>query len=276
MMATPGSGLAVRVATALILVGLFLSLIWIEAVRIGLVVLVTVLAGVGIREFYGLVQAKGFEVQTNIGVIVGMIIAGSAAFGRLELINVTLVGGIVVVLFFRLIRPGATMGALLGSAGGLVYVGWTAAHVNLMHCIEGNGTGLVTLLIVAVALTDVGAYFVGKALGKHKLAPVVSPNKTWEGSIGGFVFTGIGMVVLWKLREAQGWESYPDWSVSKYFAVGAVLSIASQIGDLTESAFKRDAGVKDSGALLPGHGGVLDRCDGLLFAGPVLYYLVVL
>ena len=84
----------------------------------------------------------------------------------------------------------------------------------------------------------------------HKLAPIVSPNKTWEGSIGGFVFTGIGMAVLWKLRESQEWYSYPDWSVLKYFLTGAVLSIASQVGDLTESAMKRDADVKDSGSIL--------------------------
>lgn len=275
-MATPGNGLAVRVVTALILVGVFLSLIWIEAARAGLAVFVTVLAGIGVREFYGIARAKGLEVQTVVGVAAGAMIAASGAFGRLEIVNAALVCGIVVVVFLRLIRPDATMGSLMSSAGGLVYVGWTAAHFSLLHGMEGIGKGLVTLLIVAVALTDCGAYFVGKAIGKHKLAPIVSPNKTWEGAIGGFAFTGISMAVLWKLCEAKGWESYPDWPVLQYFVVGAVLSVASQIGDLTESAFKRDAGVKDSGTLLPGHGGVLDRCDGFLFASPVLYYLTVL
>lgn len=275
-MATPGRGFAVRLATSLVLVALFLSLIWIEALQIGLYVLVTVLAGVGMTEFYGLARAKGFALESKVGVFAGMMIAASGALGRLEIINLALVAGSIGVVFLHLIRPGATIGTLLSSVGGLLYIGWTAAHVNLMHTIDGYGTGLVTLLIVAVGLTDCGAYFVGKAIGKHKLAPILSPNKTWEGSIGGFVFTGIGMVVLWKLRGVQGWESYPDWSVLQYFGVGAALSIASQVGDLTESALKRDAGVKNSGALLPGHGGVLDRCDGFLFAAPVLYYSVIL
>lgn len=275
-MAPLGNGFLARLITALIMVSIFLALIWIESIQVGFFIAVTIVAGVGLSEYYNLIRAKGIAIHSKIGIVVGMLIAASGVLGSLQITNLLLVLGVIGVVFFQLIRGESTISTIFASVGGIFYVGWTAAHVNLMHGTELIGPGLVTVLIVAVALTDCGAYFVGKAIGKHKLAPVVSPNKTWEGSIGGFVFTGLGMAVLWKLREHQGWATYPDWSVAHYFVMGAVLSIASQVGDLTESALKRDAGVKDSGTLLPGHGGVLDRCDGFLFAAPILYYLVTL
>lgn len=275
-MSTQKNGFITRVVTALFLVSGFFSLIWIEQIQAGFFVAVTIIAAIGIKEFYDLMRAEGIELKSNIGVVVGMLVAASGVLGRLEITNLLLVAGCIGIVFFKLIRPDVTIAGLLSSVAGVVYIGWTAAHVVLMHSIEGIGSGLVTILIVAVALTDCGAYLVGKAIGKHKLAPIVSPNKTWEGALGGFIFTGIGMIVLWKLCETQDWTSYPDWTVLRYFGFGALLSIASQVGDLMESAIKRDAGVKDSGTLLPGHGGVLDRCDGFLFAGPILYYIVAL
>ena len=275
-MAMSGNGLVVRVVTAVVLASVFLGLVWVEAVQAGLALAVTLVAGVSLQEYFAIMRAKGIDVRSDLCVVAGMLITASGMYGRVELLNVMLVAGAIGVVFLQLVRPGVTIDTLVTAVGGLLYVGWTAGHVNLLHSVEGLGAGLVTVLIVAVALTDCGAYFVGKAIGKHKLAPVVSPNKTWEGSVGGFVLTGAGMAVLWWMREGLEWTSYPDWAVWKYFVMGAVLSIASQIGDLTESALKRDAGVKDSGKLLPGHGGVLDRCDGYLFAAPVLFYLVVL
>ena len=94
-------------------------------------------------------------------------------------------------------------------------------------------------------------------------------------AVCGFVVAGIGMAVVWQLKQSLDWTTYPDWTLGKYVAIGALLSIASQVGDLTQSALKRDAGVKDSGNIFPGHGGVLDRCDGFLFAAPVFYYLLL-
>ena len=139
--------------------------------------------------------------------------------------------------------------------------------------LPGEGPGIVTALFVSVILTDTAAYFGGRALGRHKLAPVVSPNKTWEGAVSGFVFAVLGMCVLYVLRDRYSWTALPEWSLFKYAIAGALLSVASQVGDLVESSLKRDAGVKDSGVFFPGHGGVLDRCDGFLFAAPVLYYI---
>jgi len=141
---------------------------------------------------------------------------------------------------------------------------------------EGHGAGIVMMLLVAVAITDTAAYFVGKQFGRRKLAPVVSPKKTWEGAIGGFAFAVIAMGVLYLLRGSMDWTALPDWPLTRYLLSGAAVSIVSQIGDLIASSLKRDADVKDSGRLFPGHGGALDRCDGFLFGAPVLYYMAVL
>jgi phosphatidate cytidylyltransferase len=145
----------------------------------------------------------------------------------------------------------------------------------LIHGIPEIGPGLVTLLFVLLIATDTGAYFVGSLIGKRKLAPKVSPNKTWEGAIAGFVCAVLGGWAVYALQQNGIIGGFPDWTLAKYLQSAAMLSVASQIGDLAESALKRDAGIKDSGNLFPGHGGVLDRCDGFLFTSPFLYYMSV-
>jgi len=108
----------------------------------------------------------------------------------------------------------------------------------------------------------------------HKMAPVLSPNKTWEGAVAGFLAALLGMAAACLL--SRWFNALPQWTLAHYLGIGAVLSVVSQVGDLAESSLKRAAGVKDSGSLFPGHGGVLDRCDGFLFATPALYYMLVL
>jgi phosphatidate cytidylyltransferase len=129
--------------------------------------------------------------------------------------------------------------------------------------------------LAIVALTDTGAFFVGKAIGRHKLAPKASPGKTWEGAVGGFAASILGAITVYVVSNNYPALHFPEWDMWRYLYAGVVLSIASQIGDLAESVLKRDAGVKDSGNFFPGHGGVLDRCDGFLFAAPFLYYIAL-
>lgn len=131
----------------------------------------------------------------------------------------------------------------------------------------GLSTLLFALLIVWV--TDSGAYLVGRKFGKHKLAPRISPNKTWEGSIGGTVLSVIVSAIYLKFFP----QAY-DWSIMLVIAV--IASVAGQFGDLVESALKRYYNVKDSGKILPGHGGILDRFDSLLMVLPVLYLVGVI
>ncbi len=126
------------------------------------------------------------------------------------------------------------------------------------------------LLLFALAITwaaDTVAYFVGRAIGKHPLAPHISPKKTWEGSIGGLAGS---------LLVAYGFHFWLTISLPHLLAMATLGNIAGQMGDLLESACKRSAGVKDSGGLLPGHGGVLDRIDALILCIPVIWYYLVL
>jgi len=144
-----------------------------------------------------------------------------------------------------------------------------------------NGPSLIAFLLCAVWAGDSVALYVGRAWGRHKMAPAISPNKTWEGALGSvagsLLATGI-LLGLAALMMAQ-WNSavlyFPD-DAWYWLGLAVVVNVAAQIGDLVESALKRSAGVKDSGSLLPGHGGVLDRVDALLLAAPVLWYALLI
>ncbi len=146
---------------------------------------------------------------------------------------------------------------------------------------QANGPSLVTFLLCVVWAGDTVALYVGRALGRHKLAPRLSPNKTWEGAIGSVAGSLLAVGVLLALEHLLAVRfdsaklSYPE-DVWYYLVLAVVVNVAAQVGDLAESALKRAVGVKDSGTLLPGHGGVLDRIDALLLAAPVLWYAQVI
>ena len=126
-----------------------------------------------------------------------------------------------------------------------------------------QGGWILLYLLTLVWIADVGAYFSGRKFGKNKLAPGISPGKTWEGVAGGLVFNMVWMLFVYSLTE--GWGMSIVWFVG----IGLATSAISVVGDLFESILKREAGVKDSGKLLPGHGGVLDRIDSVIAAAPV-------
>jgi len=159
----------------------------------------------------------------------------------------------------------------------LFYIGFSLIAVADMHeNMEGNGPSLVTFLLCVVWAGDIAALYVGRAWGKRKLAPAISPNKSWEGAIASVAGS---VLVAWGLLELAG--QLANWNVAKlsfhgetwYWLLLAVLvNIGAQVGDLVESALKRSVSVKDSGSLLPGHGGVLDRIDALLVAAPVMWF----
>ncbi len=148
---------------------------------------------------------------------------------------------------------------------GLCYIMLSVLGLTLIRASEGGLLAVLSVFAVVIA-TDIGAFFVGRAIGGPKLAPRISPGKTWSGAIGGVV---AAEVVLICVRYGFA-DAMPD---ALTLGVGALLSAASQIGDLAESALKRRAGAKDSGSLIPGHGGLLDRFDGFLAAALVLFLL---
>jgi phosphatidate cytidylyltransferase len=163
------------------------------------------------------------------------------------------------------------------SVFGLLYTGFTLISLPALRQ-QSNGPSLVVFLLCVVWAGDIAAMYVGRAWGRHKLAPSISPNKSWEGSVAsvlGSVVVAGGL--LW-LADALGAHfntavlSFSDDPIWYWLLLAAFLNVVAQVGDLAESALKRSAGVKDSGTILPGHGGVLDRIDALLLAAPALWY----
>jgi phosphatidate cytidylyltransferase len=161
----------------------------------------------------------------------------------------------------------------------LLYVGLTLIAVPNMRE-ETNGPSLVAFLLCVVWAGDIAALYVGRSLGRHKMAPTLSPNKTWEGALGsmaGSLLAAGGLLGLanWLAQWDSAKLSYPE-DLWYWLGLAALVNVAAQVGDLAESALKRSVGVKDSGVLLPGHGGVLDRIDALLLAAPLLWYAQVI
>jgi len=161
----------------------------------------------------------------------------------------------------------------------LFYIGLTLLSLVNLHE-QPDGRSLVVFLFCVVWAGDTAAYYVGRAWGRHKLAPALSPGKTWEGAVGSVAGS---LLAVWGLLELATQLQAHDFAVLSYpeetwywLLLAAVVNVAAQAGDLAESGLKRSAGVKDSGSLLPGHGGVLDRIDAVLVAAPVLWYAQVL
>lgn len=168
------------------------------------------------------------------------------------------------------------------TAQGLFGLIWIAYPLTLVPMLwkQEDGPALVLFLMVCVWAGDIAALYIGKAFGKHKLAPRLSPGKTWEGSFASILgsMAAAGLIIwIGDTLTARGnlilHITEPIWQT---LALAAIINIAAQLGDLLESAVKRGAGVKDSGTMLPGHGGILDRIDALLVAAPVLWFALLL
>ncbi|HSR36858.1 MAG TPA: phosphatidate cytidylyltransferase [Desulfurivibrionaceae bacterium] len=194
----------------------------------------------------------------------------AALFGRLSVVVASLALAFCCLAFLtirayqRLTDPFAFLSR---AAFGTLYIGFGAAHLPLLFQLQ-SGNRWVMLLTLTIVASDAGAYYTGSNFGRRKLCPAVSPNKTVEGLLG-----GLGCAVLVAMATSA---LLPDTNVLAAAAAGLILAAIGAIGDLVESVLKRAMGVKDSGTLLPGHGGILDRADSLLLAAPVLYYLLIL
>lgn len=277
-----GGNTALRLATALVIGPLALVLIWVPALQIPLILFVAFLVYQGLREYCGMLEALGLPTMRRTvlasGTCVvlwngGMVLTDWHGWASHPVVT-GLSAAFMVIAVMHLFNPVHSLHALAADVFGVAYVAGLGSYLVVIHGWRGMGPGLVTLLLVAVVFSDTGAYFVGRAFGRHKLAPRTSPKKSWEGAFGGVLGAVIAAAVLLLLIRVFGWEgAYPlaGWAV--YLPLAAALSVVGQFGDLIESMIKREAGVKDSGTLFPGHGGVMDRCDGILFAAPALYYL---
>jgi phosphatidate cytidylyltransferase len=177
---------------------------------------------------------------------------------------------LILLLLIRLFSEETPSGCMSGIGPlcvGLFYVGGFLSFQWFLRT-EALGMEYIFLLYTSVWLADGGALYIGTYMGKNKLYPSVSPNKTWEGAFGSLLGGVLGAVLIKTVFDIQ------TLSLKGAVTIGAVMGVAALVGDLIESMFKRDAGVKDSGVFIPGHGGILDKLDGPLVAGPVLYLIV--
>jgi len=270
-----------RIVTAAILIPIVLLLVFLgPRWHLLFTIAVTAVAALAAWEFLGLAERGGaspprWAVLVALGTLFGVNFQWpdrtAAIFGILSL---------ALLVYCTFLRPvEQVMADAATSIFCLLYVGFTLIALPTLHE-EPNGPSLVAFLLCIVWVGDIAALYVGRAWGRHKLAPRLSPNKTWEGAIGSVAGSVLMAGALLGLTELlQQWDSailsYPGdyWY---WLILAAVVNAAAQVGDLAESALKRSAGVKDSGNLLPGHGGVLDRIDALLLAAPVLWYAQVI
>jgi phosphatidate cytidylyltransferase len=284
--------LVLRLATAAVLVPSVLWLIsrgtaWVLAAVIAIVLL-------GIREFYHLIEAKGAHPEWTFGMAAGAALPIVAFLGN-EYHATILMTFVLLAVMVRAVGKAQISEALASISGtffGVFYVGWLLTHAVTLRDFQrivaskwgsdaaasfdpDSGAFLLIFALCAVVLCDTGAYFAGRAWGRRKLAPKVSPGKTIEGALGG-VAAGTVAALLCKAVFDLLWPDLSrcmGWLLAA--TLGLLLAVAGMVGDLVESLLKRDAAQKDAGTLLPGMGGVLDRIDSALIAIPVMYYAML-
>lgn len=267
MSPSPGGELARRVATAavalpLLVAALFLGPPWLIVAIIAAAVLV------GMWEYVEMMAARGLPVEAVTGAlglaaVFTQVAYGWPGFTLWPALGLVATGSVLWQEGDFGQRVGAAAATLLGVAylGGL---GGAMAGLAL-NAPAGRGGWRLLLLMGIVMMADSAAYFAGRALGRRKLAPAISPGKTWEGAWASLFGGVLGALTV-------KFFGLPEMPVAHAVALGLVVAVVGAAGDLCESLLKRWAGVKDSGRLFPGHGGMLDRLDGLLFGAPVLYY----
>lgn len=271
-----------RVVTAAVLIPLVLLLIF-KATPLLMTWIVGLVAELALWEYLALADASGSKTP-RIAVMIAVALLFVVVFRRPDFLG-PLLGALALGLFIVCAFRSPLKRVLPDTAYsvfGMLYVGVPLTTLPLLSEQE-NGPSLLLFLFLVVWAGDIAALYVGRAWGRRKLAPSISPGKTWEGSaasVVGSAAIGLALVLLAGAlaRRTGGLStllSFPG-SILGWVALSVLLNVAAQVGDLVESALKRGAGVKDSGALLPGHGGVLDRIDALLVAAPVLWYALLL
>jgi phosphatidate cytidylyltransferase len=268
-----------RILTALVLIPLVLLLVFLGP-RWLVTLSTATLAALAAWEFLSLAEIGGAKPpRLAVLVAIAALFAGNYQYPDL---TAYLLGflSLALLVYCTFSSPAQRMLSDAAiSVFTLVYIGFTLLALPALRE-QANGPSLVAFLLCVVWAGDITALYVGRSIGRHKLAPRLSPNKTWEGAVGsvaGSLLVVAGL--LWLTRYLSQFNSarlsFPE-EIWYWLVLAIIVNVAAQVGDLAESALKRSVGVKDSGTLLPGHGGVLDRIDALLLAAPVLWYAQVI
>lgn len=240
--------------------------------------LVDIIIFIGMWEFYGMMEAKGIRPYKAIGILAGLVLSWYVFLSRGAYANLFLTLTLVSIMTLELTRRDGKKAIYHISTTllGVLYVSFLASHMVLLRELPlganldyGRGSSFVFLVFVITWACDTGAYTVGTLVGRRPLLPRVSEKKTVEGSVGGLVFAVAGAVVAK--------YTFADFlSLIYALTLGLAAGVVGQLGDLVESMIKRDAEIKDTSGTIPGHGGVLDRFDSLLFTSPLVYYFLKL
>jgi phosphatidate cytidylyltransferase len=265
-----------RVLTAVVALPVLLYTVWSQSPYF-FVALTTIAIFLALGEFYSLAAKAACKPQTIAGYAAAIVVVASFVFEEPALTVAALAALSIWSLGAATLEPDNVKTSLVSVSAtifGVIYVALLASCLVGVRMIVDSAprstvphlsSKLLTMFFAIVMMTDTGAYYTGRSIGRHKLAPRVSPGKTIEGAIGGFVMA----VVAGLLCKLAFFHEIP---AAHALALGAILGALGQVGDLAESLLKRGSNVKDSGNLLPGHGGMLDRIDSLLFCAPVLFY----
>lgn len=267
-MASFSPELSARVRTGIPLAAGVVLLVFGPTLIFGLAVII--FAAIGSGEFTAMVSKKGMTLPEWMLPGSAVLMGLGALWGPSGLHGMLLICGISWILHELVFTPKTAFSELnrLGyGIFGMILVGWSLSHMTLIKA-ESQGVALLFFLLFVISFSDIFAYFGGKRFGKTLLAPSISPKKTWEGSLCGAGGSALIAAIYGELALDYFWLTG--------LLFGLLIAVAGQLGDLVESKIKRLCEVKDSGNLLPGHGGILDRVDGYLMAAPLFYYLVQL
>ena len=267
-----------RLATAAVALPVLIASIVYPPLHFVFVLLAVLATTLGLYEFWFLARKRGAKPDVVVGYAASTAMLFAFVFDQLALLLPIVVALVIAALAAEMLR-GAPFEKMIASTGatvlGVLYVVLLGGHLVAVRTGFSNpyaftshenlSTHLLGFFFLVLMGSDTGAYYTGRALGKHKLAPTVSPGKTWEGAAGGMA-ASLLMAAL-----AHYWF-FPELSLRAALPLAAVMNVLGVAGDLTESALKRGAGAKDAASFLPGHGGFLDRLDSLLFNAPLLYY----
>ncbi|NOQ43558.1 MAG: CDP-archaeol synthase [Dehalococcoidia bacterium] len=255
-----------RVLSALIVLPIIFLAIWFDGPAYSLII--AAIAALGILEFcnmMGLSKRHPLTLFGLVGVLLFVLVAHVEGNYSAPLLTSIAIFSLIWLLFQRSVKDAANNWAW--SLSGIIYIGWLLSHFIPLRDLEG-GREWVLFVVLATFAADTAAFFIGRAWGRHSLSPRISSGKTWEGAVGGFLGAIAASLILTLLLNL----SIPYW---QSVVLGALIGIFAPLGDLAESMLKRSTGLKDSGTLIPGHGGILDRLDSILFTVVIVYYYVI-
>jgi len=258
--------------TATTIIGFFLAFFTIFWEEFPFFIIVIIIALLGLRELYSIADKQGYKPSYILGAILTLYFIFISIYDAYSLNyyieNIIITFFIILSFILQLFKKdySKVLAEISITIFGSIYLGYLLSFLLKIKDLPNGNYYLVSLLIITWA-NDIGAYLIGTKLGKNKIFPKISSKKTIEGSIGGIIFSIAGTFAL---------KNWLNLNFNELLSLGLIISIIAQLGDLFESVLKRGSGIKDSGTLIPGHGGILDSLDSLIFTAPVFYYCILM